>query len=219
MSSSLGELGLEVRGLLCGLRAPALAPFLADWPASPAQASALPAPAGTIPLHAPRQAPPPALPALRWMADIVGSEEIFGAAAVLVENLCRLAQCLDWRQTYAANEVGEEFLRNYAYAELLGRHAPLPACHIASGFLLLGPGTRYPRHLHEAEEVYVPLCGTALWQQGDAGWRERPPGTVIHHASHEPHAMHAGAGPLLALYVWRGKNLNQRARMESESKP
>jgi hypothetical protein len=45
-------------------------------------------------------------------------------------------------------------------------------------------------------------------------WRERPPGTDIHHANEEPHAMRTGARPLLALYVWRSEHLNQRARLE-----
>jgi hypothetical protein len=58
------------------------------------------------------------------------------------------------------------------------------------------------------------LSGTAEWQQGDAGWQERTPGTVIHHASEEPHAMRSGAQPLLALYLWRSNDLNQKARLD-----
>ena len=77
---------------------------------------------------------------------------------------------------------------------------------------MLGPATHYPRHRHEAEEIYLPLSGTAAWQQGDARWRDRPPGTLIHHAGNEPHAMRTGAGPLLALYLWRSANLAQKAR-------
>ncbi len=84
---------------------------------------------------------------------------------------------------------------------------------LACGFLLLGPRTFYPRHRHEAEEIYLPLSGTAEWQQGDAIWREHPPGTIIHHSSEEPHAMRTHAQPLLALYLWRSANLKQKARL------
>jgi hypothetical protein len=102
----------------------------------------------------------------------------------LVNDLCRAAPRMAWRQTYTATEVGREFL------------------------------THYPRHRHEAEEVYIPLAGTALWQQGDGHWRERQPGTVIHHSSDEPHAMRTGARVLLALYLWRSANLHQKSHFD-----
>ncbi len=85
---------------------------------------------------------------------------------------------------------------------------------IACGFLILGPSTHYPRHRHEAEEIYLPLSGTAAWQQGDAGWQDRAPGALIHHASEEPHAMRTRGSPLLALYLWRSDNLAQKARLD-----
>jgi Dimethlysulfonioproprionate lyase len=53
----------------------------------------------------------------------------------------------------------------------------------------------------------------ASWQQGEGVWRKRRPGTVIHHASDEPHAMRTGAQPLLALYLWRSANLDQKAHL------
>ena len=123
---------------------------------------------------------------------------------------------LRWRQTYGAGDVAEEFLRNYGYTEVLGPQAPWPAERISCGFLLLGPSTRYPPHRHLAEEIYLPLSGTAHWQQGARGWEAQPPGTVIHHESGVPHAMQTGSQPLLALYVWRGGHLDQKARMERE---
>jgi hypothetical protein len=83
---------------------------------------------------------------------------------------------------------------------------------------MLGPFTHYPRHRHDAEEIYLPLSGAAEWQQGDAVWRERLPGTLIRHAGGEPHAMRTGAGPLLALYLWRGANLAQKAQLDAESR-
>jgi len=90
----------------------------------------------------------------------------------------------------------------------------VPSRRIACGFLILGPSTLYPRHRHEAEEIYIPLRGTARWEQSDAVWRERRPGAVIHHASGEPHSMQTGAEPLLALYIWRSERLNQKARLD-----
>ena len=87
------------------------------------------------------------------------------------------------------------------------------------GFLLLGPRTHYPRHAHRAEEIYVPLAGSAGWLQGDGQWRSHPPGAVIHHAPEEAHAMQTDAEPLAALYLWYGQGLGEKARLTSWRPP
>ncbi len=178
-----------------------LARFLADWPA-----------ANERPLPPEPAAPP--LPVLRWLPRIAADAGGFGAG--FVETVCAEAGSLAWRQTYAAGEVGVPFLQNYGWAELFGA-APAPAggvTQISCGVLVLGPDTFYPPHRHEAEEIYVPLVGIAEWQQGDAAWRRRSPGTLIHHSSEEPHAMRTGDQPLLAMYLWRSNDLGQRARLD-----
>ena len=181
--------------LLESLRQPALAPFLADWPSAPRQ----------------RAVQAAALPVLRWLPDIAGDSAAFGMD--LVAAVCRAAASLAWRQTYTARDLDAAFLDNYGWSEILGGSGPLASERLACGFLILGPATHYPRHRHEAEEIYLPLSGTAAWQQGDAVWREHAPGTLIHHAGNEPHSMRTGTGPLLALYLWHG-NLAQKARLD-----
>ena len=202
---ALAGLALKARRLLHSLDEPALAPFLADWPelsGSPAVASGS---------RFPGVASDSRLPVLRCLSDFAADESGFGAS--LVADLCRNHHFLIWRPTYAAGEVGDAFLRNYGYTEIVGLNS-IAGGRIACGFLILGPSTLYPRHRHAAEEIYIPLRGTARWQQNDAVWRERRPGTVIFHTSDEPHAMQTGAESLLALYVWRGEQLNQKARLE-----
>ena len=198
-------LAARARDLLRSLGAPAIAPFLADWPDPPDPAN---------PGHAGASAPPasPALAVLGWVPVVARDPRCFCPS--LVAELCRHAPSLAWRQTYSAGDIGAAFLRNYGWTEILGPKSPGGA-RIACGFLLLGPETLYPRHRHEAEEIYVPLSGTARWRQGDGSWRERLPGSAIHHASDEAHSMHTGAEPLLALYAWRGARLNGKARLES----
>jgi Dimethlysulfonioproprionate lyase len=117
---------------------------------------------------------------------------------------------MEWRQTYAVPDVSTAFLMNYGWSEIVGLRGELPSDRIACGFLLLGPSTYYARHSHAAEEIYVPLSGTALWQQAESPWREHLPGSVIHHDSNEPHAMRTQTQPLLALYLWHG-NLQQKS--------
>jgi hypothetical protein len=202
---TLHGLASLTRDLLHSLAAPALAPFLADWPLDVGPTATASSP------EAAEATPRPAMPVLRYLPDIAADGRRFGAA--LIAEVCRNAEALAWRQTYSASELGDEFLRNYGWTEIFGSHAQVKSRHIACGFLLLGPNTFYPQHRHEAQEIYVPLSGTANWQQGDAIWRERPPGTVIHHVSEELHAMRTGAHPLLALYLWRSADLRQKARL------
>lgn len=191
------NIATQIKRLLETMQQPALAPFLADWP-------------HTCRL---RSIPPSALPVLRWLLSIAGDTTAFGGD--LVTALCRAAPSLAWHQTYSAEDLDPAFLSNYGWSEILGGNGPLESERMACGFLILGPSTHYPRHRHEAEEMYLPLSGTAAWQQGDGVWRERTPGTSIHHAADEPHAMRTGHSPLLALYLWRGANIAQKARLDA----
>ena len=187
----------RIRKLLESLQEPALAPFLADWPST----------------SRPRTITASQLPVLRWLPEIARDAAPFGFE--LVSAMYRAAPSLAWRQTYTAKDLDRAFLDNYGWSEILGGgNCALASERIACGFLILGPSTHYPRHRHEAEEIYLPLSGTAAWQQGDAAWQERTPGTLIHHASEEPHAMRTGSSPLLALYLWRSDNLAQKARLD-----
>jgi hypothetical protein len=191
-----GKLIERTHALMKSLRAAALGPFLAEWPLA----------------NELRPVVPSALPVLRWLPDVKANAPAL--TLELVNEMCRAATMMSWRRTYTAAEIGAAFLENYGYSEIVGLSGPLASERIACGFLLLGPETHYPRHRHEAEEVYIPLAGTASWQQGDGRWRERLPGTVIHHASHEPHAMRTGAHALLALYLWRSANLHQKSQLD-----
>ncbi len=196
--------------LILSLSAPRLGPFLAAWPTP-----ALTTPES--PVAAQASDTESTFPVIEWLPHIARQHHLF--AAPLISALCRVAPGLAWRQTYARNELGADFMSSYAYTEILGPRAPLASDRIACGFLLLGPSTLYPRHRHEAEEIYVTLTGGARWQQGDDVWRERAAGSVIHHASEEPHAMHTAERPLLAMYLWRSADLNQTARLDSTETP
>ena len=185
------------RQLLAGLAAPTLAPFLAAWPVTAAR----------------RDVSAASLPVLRWLTHLEGAA--VPATQALVRAVVAAAPELRWRQTYTRAEVGAEFLDNYGWTELAGLTGPVPSQHLACGLLLLGPGTRYPQHRHEADEIYVPLAGTAEWRQGSGDWREQEPGTVIHHARDVPHAMRTATTPLLALYLWLSDDLAQKAHLDA----
>jgi hypothetical protein len=190
------DLMAQARVLLMDLHARELTPFLEEWP-SPSER---------------RDVPPASVPVLRWLPRIQQSAPTFGAP--LINALVEAALALAWRRSYSPDAVGAQFYENYGWTEFAGLTGPMPSKHLACGVLLLGPHVTYPPHRHEADEIYVPLAGTAAWRHGKDHWRERLPGTVIHHARHEAHAMRTGQEPLLALYLWRSENLDQGSRLD-----
>jgi hypothetical protein len=149
---------------------------------------------------------------LQWLGEAVSQAPRLSAE--LCTALAAAASALAWHQTYTADEIGQGFLDRYGWCEPAGGRGVLESDRIACGFLLLGPETLYPAHRHEAEERYLPLSGSASWQQGDRPWERQPPGTLIQHASLEPHAMRTSNEPLLALYLWRGAGLAARSRLD-----
>ena len=128
--------------MLHSLAAPALTPFLSDWPRVGFERAIIPA----------------SLPVLRWLPEAARDAPRFSAA--VVDALCRATPSLAWRQTYTEREVEADFLQNYGWTELIGERGPLACERLACGILVLGPDTLYPRHRHEAEEIYLPLVGT-----------------------------------------------------------
>jgi quercetin dioxygenase-like cupin family protein len=187
----------RIRALLDSLRAPRLEPFLAEWP----------------PDAASRTTAPATLPVLKYSAALAAEAPAW--ARSVTDELFGLSSRLHWGQSYPASVVGAQFLENYGWTEIAGLHGPIPSEHVAIGFLMLGPATRYPRHRHEAEEIYVPLIGTASWQDGGGTWRDEPPGSVVVHERNEPHAMRTASAPILALYLWHSADLNQKSRIDA----
>lgn len=189
----------RIHAMLDSLRAPRLEPFLAEWP----------------PKSSPRAVTPATLPVLKYSTALAAEAPAW--ARSVTDGLFRMSAHLFWERSYPASVVGTQFLENYGWTEIAGLHGPIPSEHVAIGFLMLGPATSYPRHRHEAEEIYVPLAGTASWQGGSSAWREQPPGSVIVHERNEPHAMRTSSGPILALYLWRSADLNQKSRIDGAS--
>ena len=171
------------------------APFLKDWP----------------PLAATRAATPRRLPVCQWLPGLASSAT--PATEGLASQVVAGAPMLEWRQTYSADDFGAAFLERYGWTELIGLRGPIASERIACGFLMLGPRIDYPAHAHEAEELYLPLAGTALWRRGESDFVPRRPGAPIVHRSWEPHAVRTRGEPLLALYVWRGGELAAKSKI------
>jgi quercetin dioxygenase-like cupin family protein len=159
-----------------------------------------------------RDIAPRTLPVLAFMYQAIetASEKTKG----IVNTLALMADHLAWGQTYSKEDFGAEFLESYGWTEFIGLRGPIPSENMACGVLMLGPGIIYPRHRHEAEEVYIPLSGQTLWRQENQDWTVRELGRAIYHAPWVPHAMKTGGFPLLALYLWRAGDLKQKSLID-----
>ncbi len=188
----------EARLLLGALESSLIREYLALWPTGALRAPAVPA----------------AIPGLRHLPGAADLAPAFSAP--FARALKSAAPALTWRRSYTPQIVGAEFWDNYGWTELVGLTGPAPAERLACGVMLLGPGVIYPLHHHEAEEMYVPLSGTADWKLGRHPWEALPPGSVIHHPSNESHAMRTGDATLLALYLWRSDNLAQKSQLDEQ---
>jgi hypothetical protein len=156
-----------------------------------------------------RDLPASSLPCLVHLPKAADSAD--GTGAPLARLLAQAAPSLSWGQTYNAADFGPRFVENYGWTEIFGTRGHYANERVAGGFLLLGPDITYADHHHEAEEIYVPLTGGALWKMGREDFRPRDAGEVIHHRSSVSHAMRTTDAPLLALYLWRGGPLAQRS--------
>ena len=188
-----------VHGYLAAIDDAALARFLENWPSRPSVS---------------REVSADALPVLSWLPLPTAKED--AGLQKLVERFNDTAPCLGWRRTYSEEDVGRPFLDNYGWTELLGKRGPVASEALACGLLLLGPDVQYPLHCHEAEEIYIPLSGQALWKREDADWRLHGCGSLVYHAPFIPHGMRTGSEPLLAVYLWKGGDLAQKSALFAE---
>ena len=188
---------ITIRQYLQDFNDSCLKPFLEDWPAAPYNL---------------RQASPNYLPVLSFLPAVV--EAAHDKSKYIIEALVSLSPKLTWGQTYSQDDFGAYFLKRYGWTEIIGQQGPIPSNHLACGFLLLGPGIEYPRHSHEAQEVYIPLTHHTAWQRKKQAWETGAAGKPRLHTSWEPHAMRTADHPLLALFLWRGGKLVQKSRIE-----
>ena len=176
-----------------------LKPYLTDWPSQ------------NTPF---RSVAPRRLPVLTYMDQAVKTAS--ANTEGIVNMLDAMTDRIAWGQTYSEEDFGADFLQKYGWTEFIGLRGPIPSERMACGILMLGPGIEYPRHRHEAEEVYIPLTGQTRWLEQDQDWTFHELGFPIYHAPWVPHAMKTGACPLLALYLWRAGDLVQKSLIDSQ---
>lgn len=116
---------------------------------------------------------------------------------------------LHWEQSYRKEDalVPDEMLDGYGFAEIIGRRGPFVSERIRAGIGVWGPGILYPRHRHDAEEVYIPLAGAAEFVVGEAAETTRGAGDVVYVESGQPHGFRTTDRILVVYYLWQAGDL------------
>ena len=142
--------------------------------------------------------------------DFKGSIETFP----IIEAIKKNASEANWRQTYSISEVGEDFANRHCYFELIGPKGHFYNEAIRGFVCYWGEYLNYNWHSHEAEEIYYILSGKALFKTKTMTKVLKTNETQFH-KSWESHAMETLEEPLLAFILWRGKGLDQLAKMDN----
>lgn len=118
---------------------------------------------------------------------------------------------LHWEQSYRKQDgvVSDALLAGSGFAEITGSRGPFVSERIRSGIGVWGPDIVYPRHRHQAEEVYILLAGSAEFKVGDGDARIHTTGEVVYVPSNMPHEFRTAEQMLVVLYLWQAGDLRQ----------
>lgn len=93
---------------------------------------------------------------------------------------------------------------NRAYIELAGPEGVKFSDQFRFGIYWQQAHTFYPKHRHNALELYHIISGTALWQRGDQDFKPQTPGASFEHLDRIDHALKTKDEDLLAIWAWGG---------------
>jgi mannose-6-phosphate isomerase-like protein (cupin superfamily) len=117
--------------------------------------------------------------------------------------LAEIDEFLHWKQNpnYSDAVMGEGYMDNYAYAELIGPGGFFAGEDFLMGLMLLGPRRLYLDHHHPAPELYWLLTGPSEWRRGGE-FVTRGAGETIWHPPMMSHATRTLDSPLLTVWAW-----------------
>ena len=149
-------------------------------------------------------------------ADLVKGFEIAGSDLTqpLISAICATTHLAQWKQTYAEDEVGADFLRRYGYYELFGPTGHFHSTQLRGYIAYWGPGLNYDWHSHQAEEIYLTLAGGAEFKTTEDTGVVGTDQTRLH-TSWQSHAMVTTDQPILTFVLWRGEGMGDLPRMDA----
>ncbi|MBI2720477.1 MAG: hypothetical protein HY245_12140 [Rhizobiales bacterium] len=142
------------------------------------------------------------LPVTHYLSQCIAETMLLDAR--LAAALAAVEPHLQWCRSihYTDALLGEGFVANYGWCELVGPRGFFPGEDFLLGLLMLGPGRHYRDHYHPAPELYWPLTSGAEWRKGSEDLTPKSAGSTIWHAPNVVHATRTQDKPLLALWCW-----------------
>lgn len=154
-----------------------------------------------------REPAPSTLPVLKHLPQCIGEAMLIEPD--LAAAIAAIEEDLAWRQSSAYSDalLGEGFVANYGWTEIIGPRGFFPGDDFLLGLLMLGPGQHYRDHFHPAPELYWPLTSASHWSRDRQAFAEKPQGITIWHPPMVMHATKTGETPLLAVWSWTSDTL------------
>ena len=158
------------------------------------------------------EATPAYLPAADFLADAISTSTARGGE--LLSLFEQHKSRLRWEQSYRKQDglVPQAMLDGYGFAEIIGQQGPFVSDRIRAGVGVWGPGIVYPRHQHQAEEVYILLSGSAEFNVGDSGEFEYGTSEIVFVESNTMHGFRTTDRALVVFYLWQAGDLRQVSR-------
>ena len=133
---------------------------------------------------------PLAVPAISLIEELAAKTT--RATSPIVASIKSMVREVCWQQTYTEAEVGADFLSRYGWFELVGPTGHYLSDSTRAFIAFWGADLHYPAHLHEAEELYYVLAGSAEFHSEGQPSAQLVPGGTRYHAS-EPRPRHGHA--------------------------
>ncbi|MFT5219289.1 MAG: mannose-6-phosphate isomerase-like protein (cupin superfamily) [Planctomycetota bacterium] len=148
-------------------------------------------------------------------ADMLDNAVNLSAPATrqLLELFAAQKHQLRWEQSYKKSDavVSDAMLNGYAFAEVVGLRGPFISDRIRCGIGVWGPHLLYPKHQHQAEEIYLVLGGSAEFDiEGNITMATA--GSLLKVESLAEHGFQTFAEPLVVYYLWQSGNLREISR-------
>jgi len=150
-----------------------------------------------------REPQPRQLPLIDQLQSLAGLDSFHAA-------LMAVARQAPWRQTYSLAEVGAAYLDAYGYVEIFGPTGVFHSQELQGFIGYWGNGLHYPRHSHEAAEIYAVRSGSARFEAEGDGAVELAAGDTLSIRPWQPHAITV-LEHLLDLAFWKGAGVGERA--------
>jgi len=160
-----------------------------------------------------RDVPAASLPVADILEDIVSSrlDSCAPNARELLRTFSRHNRRLHWEQSYRKQDglVPDAMLDGYGFAEVIGLRGPFVSERIRAGIGIWGPRIGYPKHRHDAEEVYILLSGSAEFEFDEGSRLTANAGEVVHVEPNRWHGFRTRDENLVVYYLWQAGDLRQ----------